>query len=270
MSLRPQRRKRGEEEEHDNTERWMASYMDMVTVLMCMFIVLFAMSVVDQKKYDELRNSLATGFGTVASKHIDINEGVIVPPDKIDVKAKSLENKNRQLATIEVTNLIALREEMKANLAGAGLTSAVQFTIDNRGLTVRLVGSETYFNTNRTDLSAVAIRVLDAVGPPLAASPYNVSVEGHADERQAAYPYPTNWELSSGRATGVLRHLVESDGVAAAQIGAVGYGSARPLATGSTPADLALNRRVDIVVLSDQSDAVRSLLAEVDKALEGT
>ena len=269
MSLRPQRRKRGEEEEHDNSERWMASYMDMVTVLMCMFIVLFAMSVVDQKKFDELRNSLATGFGTVASKHIDINEGIIVPPDKLDVKAKSLENKNRQLATIEVTNLIALREEMKQNLQAAGLTSAVQFNIDGRGLTVRLVGSETYFNTNRTDLSAVAIRVLDAVGPPLRASPYSVSVEGHADSRQAAYPYPTNWELSSGRATGVLRHLVEVDGIAAERIGAVGYGSARPLAAGTSPSDLALNRRVDIVVLSDQSDAVRSLLAEVDKALEG-
>ncbi|MEO7122005.1 MAG: OmpA family protein, partial [Lacisediminihabitans sp.] len=127
-----------------------------------------------------------------------------------------------------------------------------------------------YFNTNRTDLSAVAVRVLDAVGPPLSKSSYNVSVEGHADERQAAYPYPTNWELSSGRATGVLRHLVESDGVVGERIGAVGYGSARPLATGTSADDLALNRRVDIVVLSDQSDAVRSLLAEVDKALEGT
>jgi chemotaxis protein MotB len=270
MSLRPQRRKRHEEEEPENSERWMASYMDMVTVLMCMFIVLFAMSVVDQKKYDELRNSLATGFGTVASKHIDINQGVIVPPDKLDVKAKSLENKNRQLATIEVTNLIALREEMKQNLAAVGLSSAVKFDIDGRGLTVRLVGSETYFNTNRTDLSTVAVRVLDAVGPPLSQSPFAVSVEGHADERQAAYPYPTNWELSSGRATGVLRHLVEVDAIAAARIGAVGYGSARPLAAGSTPDDLALNRRVDIVVLSDKSDAVRSLLSEVDKALEGT
>jgi chemotaxis protein MotB len=115
----------------------------------------------------------------------------------------------------------------------------------------------------------VAIRVLDAVGPPLRASPYSVSVEGHADSRQAAYPYPTNWELSSGRETGVVRHLVEVDGIAAERIGAVGYGSARPLAAGTSPSDLALNRRVDIVVLSDQSDAVRSLLAEVDKALEG-
>lgn len=269
MSLRPRRRKRGEEPEHDNTERWMASYMDMVTVLMCMFIVLFAMSVVDQKKFDELRNSLATGFGTTATKTIDVNKGVVVPRDQINKKAIGLDNENRKLATIEVTNLIALREEMRQNLKVVGLDSSVQFNLDARGLTVRLVGSETYFVTNQTNLSAVAIKVLDAVGPPLARAPYHVSVEGHADIRQSTAPYATNWELSSGRATVVLRHLVESDGVAPDRIGAVGYGSARPLATGTSPEDLAVNRRVDIVVLSDQSDAVRGLIAEVDKALEG-
>lgn len=269
MSLRPKRRKRGEEPEHDNTERWMASYMDMVTVLMCMFIVLFAMSVVDQKKFDELRNSLATGFGTTATKTIDVNKGIVVPRDQINKKAIGLDNENRKLATIEVTNLIALREEMRQNLKAVGLDSSVQFTLDSRGLTVRLVGSETYFVTNQANLSAVAIKVLDAVGPPLARTPYHVSVEGHADIRQSTAPYATNWELSSGRATVVLRHLVESDGIVPDRIGAVGYGSARPLATGTSPDDLAVNRRVDIVVLSDQSDAVRDLIAEVDKALEG-
>jgi chemotaxis protein MotB len=270
MSLRPKRRKKGEEEEPDNTERWMASYMDMVTVLMCMFIVLFAMSVVDQKKFDELRNSLATGFGTTATKTIDVNKGIVVPRDQINKKAIGLDNENRKLATIEVTNLIALREEMRQNLKAVGLDSSVQFSLDSRGLTVRLVGSETYFVTNRTELSAVAVNVLDAVGPPLTRSPYHVSVEGHADVRQSAAPYATNWELSSGRATVVLRHLVESNGFASDRIGAVGYGSARPLSAGTSPDDLAMNRRVDIVVLSDQSDAVRSLIAEVDKALEGT
>ena len=247
----------------------MASYMDMVTVLMCMFIVLFAMSVVDQKKFDELRNSLATGFGTTATKTIDVNKGIVVPRDQINKKAIGLDNENRKLATIEVTNLIALREEMRQNLKAVGLDSSVQFNLDSRGLTVRLVGSETYFVTNQANLSAVAIKVLDAVGPPLARTPYHVSVEGHADIRQSTAPYATNWELSSGRATVVLRHLVESDGIVPDRIGAVGYGSARPLATGTSPDDLAVNRRVDIVVLSDQSDAVRDLIAEVDKALEG-
>jgi chemotaxis protein MotB len=269
MSIRRWRRSAHEEPDEPD-ERWMASYLDMVTVLMCMFIVLFAMSVVDQKKFDELRNSLATGFGTTATKTIDINKGVVVPRDQINKKAIGLDNENRKLATIEVTNLIALREEMRQNLKAVGLDSSVTFSLDSRGLTVRLVGSETYFLTNSTGLSPVAIKVLDAVGPPLTRTPYQVSVEGHADIRQSTAPYATNWELSSGRATVVLRHLVESDGLAPARIGAIGYGSARPLATGTSPDDLAMNRRVDIVVLSDKSDAVRNLIAEVDKALEGT
>jgi chemotaxis protein MotB len=193
-----------------------------------------------------------------------------VPKDQLNKKAIGLDNENHKLATIEVTNLIALREEMRQNLKAVGLDSSVQFSLDARGLTVRLVGSETYFVTNRTELSAVAVNVLNAVGPPLTHSPYHVSVEGHADVRQSAAPYATNWELSSGRATVVLRHLVESNGFPPDRIGAVGYGSARPLATGTSPDNLAINRRVDIVVLSDQSEAVRSLIAEVDKALEGT
>ncbi|MEO7006983.1 MAG: flagellar motor protein MotB, partial [Terrimesophilobacter sp.] len=63
MSARPRRRKLEEHHEEENGERWMASYMDMVTVLLAMFIVLFAISSVNQGKYDQLRNSLAAGFG---------------------------------------------------------------------------------------------------------------------------------------------------------------------------------------------------------------
>ena len=107
--------------------------------------------------------------------------------------------------------------------------------------------------------------MLDAIGPVLAPEQYQVSVEGHADSRQPGFPYPTNWELAASRATSVLRHLVEADGFPAARIGAVSYGSARPVATatGSSDQDLAENRRVDVVVLSDQPDRVRNLIPEV-------
>jgi chemotaxis protein MotB len=174
-----------------------------------------------------------------------------------------------QQATAEVQDLIALREQMKQSLQTAGLLSTVSFTLDSRGLTVRLVGSETFFASNRTELTSVAVSVLNAIGPVLARAPYSVSVEGHADSRQAVYPYPTNWELSSGRATTVLRYLVETTGFAQEKIEAVGFGSARPLATATDPASLALNRRVDIVVLSDKEDAVRALIPEADRAIEG-
>jgi chemotaxis protein MotB len=269
MSLRPRRRrKESDDEESSNDERWMASYMDMVTVLMCMFIVLFAMSSVDVSKFNQLRASLASGFKTTTTQTTDGDTGKGTggssPSPTPSANPTAL-----QQATAEVRDLIALREKMRTSLQSVGLESTVSFTLDARGLTVRLVGSETFFASNRTELTAVALAVLNAIGPVLAQAPYSVSVEGHADSRQAVYPYPTNWELSSGRATTVLRYLVETSGFAQDKIEAVGFGSARPLATGTDPASLSLNRRVDIVVLSDKEDAVRALIPQADRTIEG-
>ena len=78
-----------EHEEHGPDERWMASYMDMVTVLMCMFIVLFAMSTVDAKKFDLLRNSLATGFGQTDIGKLDTAKGTVLDPTKATKSGES-------------------------------------------------------------------------------------------------------------------------------------------------------------------------------------
>ncbi|MBN9632802.1 flagellar motor protein MotB [Leifsonia sp. TF02-11] len=260
------RRKHEPEEEHENEERWMASYMDMVTVLMCMFIVLFAMSTVDAKKFEQLKNSLATGFGQVKTEKVDAATGVVVPPSHVKDNGTTTDF---ALAQQEAQNLEKLKDRIQASLTRDGLQNAVQMKIDARGLTIGLVGSSTFFESNKADLSATAMKVLDDIGPVLAPEQYQVSIEGHADFRQPGAPYPTNWELSAGRATSVLRRLVESDGFPAERIAAVSYGSARPLAnaTGSTDQDLALNRRVDVVVLSNQPERIRALIPQ---ALQGT
>ncbi len=212
MSAR-RRRKHEPEEEHENEERWMASYMDMVTVLMCMFIVLFAMSTVDQKKFAELKDSLATGFGQVKSQKIDTATGVIVPPSQVDDKGK---NTDLALAQQEAQNLKDLKDRILAALTKDGLQDAVQLRIDARGLTIGLVGNETFFASNRAELSVQATQVLNDIGPVLTPTPYQVSVEGHADLRQPGAPYPTNWELSAGRATSVLGELKASEPIAEA------------------------------------------------------
>jgi chemotaxis protein MotB len=269
MSARPHRRNLAEpEHEHDSSERWMASYLDMVTVLMCMFIVLFSMSVVDHTKYQQLRNSLATGFGTIKTQKVDSATGTVVPPNLLNKKAQGFINTkltDAQLAAKEVDTLTTLEQKISRALAPQGLSSAVQFTIDQRGLTIRLVGSQTYFDSNSVALTTMATQVLDTVAPPLVASAYNVSIEGNADSRATVAPFPTNWELSTGRATQVLRHLVEAGGLPGARAAAVGYGDARPLASGSTAAALAENRRVDIVALSNAPESVRQLIPDILK-----
>jgi len=261
------RKRRGLEEEHVEhvDERWMASYMDMVTVLMCMFIVLFAMSSVDADKFEQLKNSLATGFGATEVGSVDTAEGVVVPASRVGEEGEPVEvpPTDLELAMQEVDELQQLKEQIRLNLAAQGLEQAVEFQIDERGLTIRLIGSETFFASNSTELAGVAPAVLDSVAPVLAATHYEIAVEGHADSRNPGPPFPTNWELSSGRATQVLRRLVENGHVGQERIGAIGFGSARPMATGTSDADMATNRRVDIVVISDQPESVRALIPSV-------
>ncbi|WP_460772461.1 OmpA/MotB family protein [Microbacterium sp. GXF7504] len=262
MSVR--RRRREAEPEHEGPdERWMASYLDMITVLMCLFIVLFAMSTVDKEKFQELANSLATGFGQTETERRDLAEGVVVPEELVEEDGTGFADETEELAQLEFDELSALREQLRSELAVRGLESAATFRIDEVGLTVGLVSAETLFATNSTQLTGKAVDVLDAVGNVLSQTTKEISVEGHADYRTPSSPFPTNWELSSGRSTQVLRFLVESKQIPATKIRAVGFGDARPVSSGTTDQELAADRRVDIVVLSDASEEVRHLVSRV-------
>ncbi|WP_441403394.1 OmpA family protein [Arthrobacter sp. 2YAF22_2] len=261
----------------------MASYMDMVTVLMCLFIVLFAMSTVDANKFEKLRNSLATGFGAVASETVDTASGTVVPPELVDKNLEAFAanqapaNKAaaNQAAGVpdaktsldeamkEVDRLHALEAKMKAGLAAAGLTDNVEFQIDQRGLTVKLVGSQTFFEADRPELTTRATQVLQVISPILGPAALEIMVEGHAANGITAYP--STWELSSARAVNVLRYMVDRGGIPAGTIGAVAFGSARQVNDDSTPALMELNRRVDIVVISDKPEVVRALIPQALK-----
>ncbi|WP_194420334.1 OmpA/MotB family protein [Microbacterium abyssi] len=267
MSVRA-RRQVPHDEHSGPDERWMASYLDMVTVLMCLFIVLFAMSTVDQEKFEALSASLATGFGQDPSEFADVAEGVVVPPELIDEEGEPADP-DLAAAVKEFDDLSALRERLREALAQNHLEADVTFTIDDRGLTIGLVSAETFFDTNSTNLSAKAVAVLDTLGGVLVDVPNEISVEGHADHRGAVAPFPTNWELSSGRSTQVLRHLVEAGGLPANNVKSVGYADTRPIAEGSSAAALAKNRRVDIVVLSQVKEEVRNLIPSVQSSKSG-
>ena len=304
MSKRPHRKRRGEDhgEEHPD-ERWMASYMDMVTVLMCMFIVLYAMSSVDQQKFEQLRASLATGFGSVETATVDTAEGTVVPAEYANDEGESFTGgaavadaspetpgqepgsaavaaptpspspsaggdaaeptTDRERAVQEVENLRALQERIDAGLRERDLAEAVRYVIDERGLTIRLVGSETFFLPDSSQLTEQTLRVLESVGPVLASVPNEVGVEGHTARLSQSVPRPLDWELSTERAVNVVRNLIDTGGVPAPRLSAIGYGESRPLAPGTSEAELELNRRVDIVVHSDEPEGVRALIPEI-------
>jgi len=282
-------RGRGLEEEHVEhvDERWMASYMDMVTVLMCMFIVLFAMSSVDELKFVQLKNSLATGFGSVDVGKVDTATGVVVSAANANANDPAAQDlgstgatststatatatpaptpalTDLQVATQEISDLTSVQAKLQAAVTAQGIDSIVQFTIDARGLTIGLVGTDAFFAPNLATLSPKATAVIDAMSPILAADKREVTVEGHADRHGVTLNYATDWELSSARATSVLRRLVEVGGVAGERISAIGYGSTRSVTTADSLDAMAQNRRVDVVLLSSEPDAVRALIPSI-------
>ena len=273
----------GHEEQHANDERWMASYMDMVTVLMCTFIVLFSMSSIDAHKFNELKNSLQTGFGLVKSQKIDTAKGVIVPakdvnvaqngstaapapspsaPDATATAEPSASTGPLAQAEQEVADLKKVEDAINAKLTAEHLQTNVSYTIDQRGLTIGLIGGNTFFDTNAAVLTPAALATIDAIGPVLVPTPYTMSIEGHADTRIPDAPYATNWDLAAARAIAVLRRLTDQSGIPAQRIYAVSDGSADATAT-ADPGQLAQDRRVDIVVRSSKDEAVRNLIPQV-------
>ena len=277
------RRRAGVHEEHENHERWAVSYADMMTVLLGLFIVLYAMSQVDQIKFEALRQSLAAGFGQPAPSMMQGATGALtgvqdfqVVPDLVGETGIEMEQiqtaetvltedqRNLQLATVEYQRLDAVAQQIAQALAAQSLGDRVRFRITERGLVIGMVADDVFFSQGSADLTETSRRVLDTMAPVLVGIPDEISVEGHANNIPVSGRYATNWELSSDRATQVLRRLVEQGGIPPTRIAAVGFGDSRPIAdTGGLSPEEA-NRRVDLVVLSGVPDSVRALLPVID------
>jgi chemotaxis protein MotB len=166
-----------------------------------------------------------------------------------------------QQAKDEVATFKAIVAKVNAGLTAQGLQDQVAYQVDERGLTIKLVGAQTFFEPDRAELLPAALATVETIGPALLGLPNEISIEGHAASDPKA---PTDWELAGARSTAVLRHLVEVDGIDATKIAAVSYGSARPV-----PGDYALSRRVDIVIFSNLSDAAKALVPQVVATTSG-
>ncbi|GAB3300209.1 flagellar motor protein MotB [Geodermatophilus aquaeductus] len=282
------RGKKHEEEEHENHERWLVSYADMMTLLLVLFVVLFAMSQVDKEKFAALASGLSEAFGAPVSAlssagtnsdasvldSLDAAVDVQIPPApaaESDVDAAAAQAAAEEAARVaaearaEYDELAAARDAIDAALAAAGHAGAARFEIDERGLVVHIVSDPVLFGPEEATLQPAGRTILDAVAPTLAALPNRLAVEGHANSLPvtAGGPWPSNWELSAYRATTVVRYLA-AEGVPQDRLSGTGYSDTRPVVPASDPNALSLNRRVDIVVLSDASAEAAELLPGLD------
>lgn len=284
------RRRGGHEEEHENHERWLVTYADMLTLLMVLFIVMFAISQVDQKRFNALKDGLAAGFGQSVSV-LDGADSVMeqpgvapIPPispaefspelsdpqtmravqDAVDEAARLRNERQYAEAAAEADRLDEIARRLLAALRAHGLEDDVRMAIDERGLTVSLVSRHIVFAPDSATLTARGAQVLDVLAPVLRDIPDDISVDGHTNQVPVKpKDFPTDWELSAARAVTVLRHLAEVGAVPAERLSAAAFGHERPLIDPHRPGSQALNKRVDIVVLSSAAAETRALLEQV-------
>lgn len=264
MSGRRGRKHKGGHEEAHADERWLVSYADMITVLMCLFLVLFAMSSIDADKYAQLKDSLATGFGTTPSDDVDSAVGVIVEPEYaneegIGFTSDVTDESPLEEAKDEVASFQAIIDAISANLAAQGAQDQVSFAVDQRGLTIKLVGGQAYFAGDSADLQPAALSTIAAIGAGLVGIPNMVSVEGHIDPYGRGVPSSADWYLAGDRSTAVLRQLIDGNYVPGPNISAVSFGGYHPVVGEKS----ALNRRVDIVILTDLDAEASALIPSV-------
>lgn len=281
------RTKHEEPEEHENHERWLVTYADMVTLLMVLFIVMFAMSAVDQEKYNALKSGLATGFGQ--DSILNGNESVLADDNSpittinpqlanasLSEKERAavdgaLQEQNRMAAersrddaAAEVERLDEVYERIRAALRERGLEDDVQASYDERGLVVSLVSKHVVFEADLATLSDRGRLVVDTMAPVLRELADPLQVDGHTNQASGKPRFfDTDWDLSAARAIAVLRRLDEHLGVPAERLSLAAYGHERPLVDPAEAGSQAINKRVDIVVLSSAPADARALLAEV-------
>jgi chemotaxis protein MotB len=264
MSARAGRRRRGghgHSAEHENDERWLLTYADMITLLMALFMVLFSISSVNTSKWDSLQRAMQQAFsGRILSGGKAIQQtgadtasaraAATPPTPAIQAITQQLTAaKVSKAAERENEDFKALKQKIDAYAREHGLTKQLETTVARRGLVVRLLTDKVLYTSGSATLNPGAAPLLDRIASLLRQEfDHPIVVEGHTDtQRISSSQFPTNWELSAARATAVVRFFIR-DHVSAGRLAASGYGAMHPLTTNATADGRARNRRVEIVL----------------------
>ncbi len=270
------RRRHGGKEEGGN-ERWLLTYADMITLLMALFMVLFSISSVNISKYQTLQKSLKAAFsgnilpGGKAVEQQGATQNSAQAPASVELQAiepvatqgsSSLQNSTARGATSaasaaaqqtqaqkEAAEFAHIKKELEAYAASHGFAKSVQTTIEQRGLVIRVLTDDLLFASGQASLETRAGGLLGEIAALLNVDHIHpISVEGNTDDVPIhSSLFPSNWELSTARASTVVRFLI-GHGVSASRLTASGNAEQRPVDSNETAAGRARNRRVEIVM----------------------
>jgi chemotaxis protein MotB len=227
--------KERKEDQHDNLERWLITYSDLITLLLALFIMMYTVSRQDAQKYHEAAGQLKTIF---SGRSAVLNTG----PGAGSNAAIPLLKTEPQVAQ-------QLEKEVQGMAEAKDAGHKISVLSDERGIVIRVM-DRAFFDTGKADLKDTARTALMKIAPILKASHNQIMIEGHTDNVPInTTEFTSNWELSVRRATEVVRYLIETYGFPPGRISASGYAEYRPVAPNDSGENRALNRRIEIILL---------------------
>ncbi len=250
--------------ESDNTDRWMVSYADFVTLLFAFFVVMYAMSSVNEGKYRVLSGSMTEVFKVVPKSPDPIQIGKETkaisssePSSKI-IKPIKILPKSQRVYAREMKQIAETVSKSVQPLIDKGL---IKVTRNKLWVEIEM-NSKILFSSADSELEEEAFPALKALAQVLKKIPNSIDVEGHTDNLPINNElFPSNWELSAARAASVV-HLFTRYGVNPRRLSSIGYAEFRPITNNSTAAGRLRNRRVKIVILADKNSR---RIVEIDR-----
>ena len=236
--------------EHETSERWLLTYADMITLLLALFVVLFAMSSISVKKFLEFKLGLTQSFNPSAVV-LPGSNGLLSQPSttgaagtstRVGVGSASQAVNHAQLhqISVQISQLLVQRNLARDASVSLGSSSVV----------VQILADRVFFQTDSATLGSAGAEVVDTIATVLAPKPNLVEVQGFTDNQPiTGGPFASNWELSAARAANVTNRLNVIDGIAATRLSASGYSDTHPAAPNSSAVSRAKNRRIDVVIL---------------------
>lgn len=232
-------RRRGERDDHG---RWLVSYADFITLLFAFFVVMYAISQINESKYRVLSDALLKVFKP--------NRGSArVAPPSPRQPAPTVPENGDGLGPAE-QRLRAVAQDVINALDPMVKSGQVRVTESGRGVAVD-INASALFASGEAEIQTQALPALEGLAQVLVPLPNDIEIEGHTDTTPiASARYPSNWELSSARASSVVR-LLNNRGVASVRLVAVGYADTRNVSPNITPEGRAQNRRVTVMILPE-------------------
>jgi chemotaxis protein MotB len=233
------RRKKHNNDEHENLERWLITYSDLITLLLAFFIMMYTFSKQDAQKYQEVSEHLKaifTGKSVLAG-----GSGPTSGSGATNISIKNTANSEDVKRELE--------NEVRSMAEWADPEKKISVFKDERGVVIRIM-DKAFFNEGKADLKDRAKNAIDKIMPIIIGSKRPVRIEGHTDDVPIrTNEFKSNWELSTRRATEVVRYLVEAHRFPPDRISASGFAEYHPITTNDTSENRSLNRRIEIILI---------------------